>query len=80
MAAIDFLHHENPPTWAGVEPATLSAEGCQGLKYPKVMAYYYGTTVHYVINYSSLDWKTLRDFLGLVRSAAWATLFGNRRR
>ncbi|GFV92358.1 hypothetical protein TNCV_3949681 [Trichonephila clavipes] len=27
MAAVDFLHHENPPTWAGVEPATLSAEG-----------------------------------------------------
>ncbi|GFU61247.1 uncharacterized protein LOC100901629 [Trichonephila clavipes] len=22
MATIDFLHHENPPTWAGVEPAT----------------------------------------------------------
>ncbi|GFW99184.1 hypothetical protein TNCV_3009521 [Trichonephila clavipes] len=22
-----FLHHENPPTWAGVEPATLGAEG-----------------------------------------------------
>ncbi|GFU68525.1 hypothetical protein TNCV_1989751 [Trichonephila clavipes] len=27
MAAVDFLHHENPPTWAGVEPATLGAEG-----------------------------------------------------
>ncbi|GFU04163.1 hypothetical protein TNCV_863051 [Trichonephila clavipes] len=23
MAAADFLHHENPPTWAGVEPATF---------------------------------------------------------
>ncbi|GFW22553.1 hypothetical protein TNCV_3364651 [Trichonephila clavipes] len=23
MAAVDFLHHDNPPTWAGVEPATL---------------------------------------------------------
>ncbi|GFV20686.1 hypothetical protein TNCV_777311 [Trichonephila clavipes] len=27
MATVDFLHHENPPTWAGVEPATLGAEG-----------------------------------------------------
>ncbi|GFW20214.1 hypothetical protein TNCV_1855381 [Trichonephila clavipes] len=27
MAAVDFLHHENPPTWAGVEPAALGAEG-----------------------------------------------------
>ncbi|GFW78646.1 transposable element Tcb2 transposase [Trichonephila clavipes] len=26
MAAVDFLYHENPPTWAGVEPATLGAE------------------------------------------------------
>ncbi|GFX18531.1 hypothetical protein TNCV_3371041 [Trichonephila clavipes] len=25
--AVDFLHHENPPTWAGVEPASLGAEG-----------------------------------------------------
>ncbi|GFW79356.1 hypothetical protein TNCV_2477631 [Trichonephila clavipes] len=27
MAAVDFLHHENPPTWAGVQPATLGGEG-----------------------------------------------------
>ncbi|GFT98832.1 hypothetical protein TNCV_3792511 [Trichonephila clavipes] len=27
MAAVDFLHQENPPTWAGVEPATLGTEG-----------------------------------------------------
>ncbi|GFV66096.1 hypothetical protein TNCV_1649081 [Trichonephila clavipes] len=26
MTAIDFLHHENPPTWDGVEPATLGAD------------------------------------------------------
>ncbi|GFV59179.1 uncharacterized protein TNCV_2339201 [Trichonephila clavipes] len=26
MAIVDFLHHENPPTWAGVEPVTLGAE------------------------------------------------------
>ncbi|GFU48987.1 hypothetical protein TNCV_2332841 [Trichonephila clavipes] len=26
MAAVDFLHHENPPTWAGVEPAPLGVE------------------------------------------------------
>ncbi|GFY24728.1 hypothetical protein TNCV_1017741 [Trichonephila clavipes] len=27
MAAVDLLHPQNPPTSAGVEPATLSAEG-----------------------------------------------------
>ncbi|GFS60802.1 uncharacterized protein TNCV_2001901 [Trichonephila clavipes] len=27
MAAVDFLHQENLPTWAGVEPVTLGAEG-----------------------------------------------------
>ncbi|GFW31544.1 hypothetical protein TNCV_4419791 [Trichonephila clavipes] len=34
------------------------------------MAYYYGTTLQNVINCSYRDCKTLRDFLGLVRSAA----------
>ncbi|GFY34062.1 hypothetical protein TNCV_4982651 [Trichonephila clavipes] len=29
MAAVDFLHHENPLNWAGVEPATLGAEDQQ---------------------------------------------------
>ncbi|GFT56061.1 hypothetical protein TNCV_76061 [Trichonephila clavipes] len=24
--AVNFLHHANPPSWAGVEPATLGAE------------------------------------------------------
>ncbi|GFV29265.1 hypothetical protein TNCV_4602971 [Trichonephila clavipes] len=33
MAAVAFLHHENPPTWAGVEPATLGAEGQQQTNY-----------------------------------------------
>ncbi|GFT09208.1 nucleic-acid-binding protein from transposon X-element [Trichonephila clavipes] len=27
MVAVIFLHHENPPTWTGFEPATLGAEG-----------------------------------------------------
>ncbi|GFX57918.1 hypothetical protein TNCV_3068851 [Trichonephila clavipes] len=26
MVAVEFLHHEIPPTWAGVEPATLDAK------------------------------------------------------
>ncbi|GFU60987.1 hypothetical protein TNCV_2763551 [Trichonephila clavipes] len=39
------------------------------LKYPKVMTYYYGTTHKNAINCSSMDWKTLREFLSLVRSA-----------
>ncbi|GFT40085.1 hypothetical protein TNCV_2171031 [Trichonephila clavipes] len=38
------------------------------------MAYYYGTTHKNTINCSSVDWKTLRDFLGLVRSAARARI------
>ncbi|GFT31700.1 hypothetical protein TNCV_231201 [Trichonephila clavipes] len=25
--SVDFLHHENPPTWVGVKPATLGTEG-----------------------------------------------------
>ncbi|GFV72763.1 hypothetical protein TNCV_5038421 [Trichonephila clavipes] len=27
MIAVDFMHHKNPPTWAGAEPTTLGAEG-----------------------------------------------------
>ncbi|GFV42331.1 hypothetical protein TNCV_3165621 [Trichonephila clavipes] len=27
MTAVDFLHHENPPTWTGIKPAILGAEG-----------------------------------------------------
>ncbi|GFX26543.1 uncharacterized protein TNCV_4535551 [Trichonephila clavipes] len=27
MAPVDYLHYENPSTWAGVEPATLRTEG-----------------------------------------------------
>ncbi|GFV22426.1 hypothetical protein TNCV_4276961 [Trichonephila clavipes] len=27
MDAVDFLHHENSPTWAGVEPANFSIQG-----------------------------------------------------
>ncbi|GFU74504.1 hypothetical protein TNCV_4145291 [Trichonephila clavipes] len=27
MTAVDCLHHENPPSWAVVEPATLGADG-----------------------------------------------------
>ncbi|GFU21127.1 uncharacterized protein TNCV_5115301 [Trichonephila clavipes] len=29
MTAVHFLHHENSPTWAGDEPATLGADGQQ---------------------------------------------------
>ncbi|GFV59578.1 hypothetical protein TNCV_4259711 [Trichonephila clavipes] len=29
MAFPGFLHHENPPTWGGVEPTTLGTEGQQ---------------------------------------------------
>ncbi|GFT86515.1 hypothetical protein TNCV_725561, partial [Trichonephila clavipes] len=50
-------------------PANQSTR-CLGLKYPKEMAYHYGTTHQNVINCSSMDWKTLRDFFSLVRSVA----------
>ncbi|GFU47227.1 hypothetical protein TNCV_4532241 [Trichonephila clavipes] len=33
MTAVDFLHHENPPTGAGVEPATLGADGQRQTSY-----------------------------------------------
>ncbi|GFT13642.1 hypothetical protein TNCV_3831131 [Trichonephila clavipes] len=26
MVDVDFLHHENPPTWGGIEPATVGAQ------------------------------------------------------
>ncbi|GFU77842.1 hypothetical protein TNCV_1138501 [Trichonephila clavipes] len=26
MYAVNFLHHENPPTWAGIDPATLGLQ------------------------------------------------------
>ncbi|PRD21937.1 UNVERIFIED_CONTAM: hypothetical protein NCL1_50452 [Trichonephila clavipes] len=38
------------------------------------MAYYCGTTHQNVTNYSSVYSKTLRDFLGIVRSAAHARI------
>ncbi|GFV87142.1 hypothetical protein TNCV_5113601 [Trichonephila clavipes] len=41
MAAVDFLHHEKPPTWAGVEPDTLGAEGQQQTNYAIHSAYKY---------------------------------------
>ncbi|GFV59362.1 hypothetical protein TNCV_1706241 [Trichonephila clavipes] len=33
MAGVDFLHLENPPTWAGVEPATLDADDLRQTNY-----------------------------------------------
>ncbi|GFT53233.1 hypothetical protein TNCV_4233301 [Trichonephila clavipes] len=27
MTTVDFLHHENPPTWTGIELVTIGAEG-----------------------------------------------------
>ncbi|GFT82908.1 hypothetical protein TNCV_4434561 [Trichonephila clavipes] len=47
--------------------SSLRGRVCPGLNNPKIMAYYYGTAHHNVINCSSMDWKTLREFLGLVR-------------
>ncbi|GFV51457.1 hypothetical protein TNCV_843961 [Trichonephila clavipes] len=39
MDAVNFLHHENSPTWAGVEPATFGAEGRQQTNYATQMAF-----------------------------------------
>ncbi|GFU59701.1 hypothetical protein TNCV_3186661 [Trichonephila clavipes] len=33
MGAVNFLHHENPPNWAGIEPATLCTEGQRQTNY-----------------------------------------------
>ncbi|GFX90966.1 hypothetical protein TNCV_3167971 [Trichonephila clavipes] len=38
MTAVDFLHHENPPTWAGVEPATLGADDQRQANYATLSA------------------------------------------
>ncbi|GFV39476.1 hypothetical protein TNCV_1372551 [Trichonephila clavipes] len=37
-AAVDFLHHQNPPTWTGVELATLGAEGQRQTKHATLTA------------------------------------------
>ncbi|GFX26517.1 hypothetical protein TNCV_4535291 [Trichonephila clavipes] len=33
MEAVDFLTHENPPTWAGVKPANLGVQGQHLINY-----------------------------------------------
>ncbi|GFT33874.1 hypothetical protein TNCV_4383641 [Trichonephila clavipes] len=33
MAVVDFLYHENSPTWVGDEPATLGTEGPRQTNY-----------------------------------------------
>ncbi|GFT53585.1 hypothetical protein TNCV_3325231 [Trichonephila clavipes] len=33
MATVDFQQHENPPTWAGVEPATFGVQGQRQINY-----------------------------------------------
>ncbi|GFV68516.1 hypothetical protein TNCV_3129721 [Trichonephila clavipes] len=38
MTAIDFLHHQNPPTWTGVEPATLGADDQRQTNYTTLSA------------------------------------------
>ncbi|GFT88890.1 hypothetical protein TNCV_906951 [Trichonephila clavipes] len=60
---------ENDVKFSKITVEPLYGE-CSGLKYPKVMAYYYGTAHQNIINCSAVDWKHLRDFLGLVRSTA----------
>ncbi|GFV60964.1 hypothetical protein TNCV_996971 [Trichonephila clavipes] len=39
MATVDFLYHENLPTWAVVEPANQSAEGQRQTNYTTQPAY-----------------------------------------
>ncbi|GFU04657.1 hypothetical protein TNCV_4377251 [Trichonephila clavipes] len=33
MTVVDFLHYENPLTWAGIEPAALGADGQRRTNY-----------------------------------------------
>ncbi|GFT88364.1 hypothetical protein TNCV_5074591 [Trichonephila clavipes] len=58
----------------GFYPSDKRHYRCPGVKYPKVIAFYYGTTHQNVMNCSPVDWKSLRDFLGLVRSDACACI------
>ncbi|GFU55699.1 uncharacterized protein TNCV_1650031 [Trichonephila clavipes] len=48
MDAVDFLHHESPPTWTGVEPVTLGAEATRGLL----------ATDHVILNHGQVTWTT----------------------
>ncbi|GFU00783.1 hypothetical protein TNCV_4819301 [Trichonephila clavipes] len=45
MAAVDFLHHENPPIWAGVELATLATRGLWARD-------------HVILKYGQVTWTT----------------------
>ncbi|GFV77420.1 hypothetical protein TNCV_1069491 [Trichonephila clavipes] len=38
MNNVHFLHHENPPTWAGVELANLGGQGQRQTNYATQMA------------------------------------------
>ncbi|GFW91319.1 kinectin [Trichonephila clavipes] len=64
----DFHEDEKVWLWNPKRRKGLSSklqtnwEGRPGLKYPKVIADYYGTTHEKVINCSYMDWKTLQDF------------------
>ncbi|GFW66334.1 hypothetical protein TNCV_1712321 [Trichonephila clavipes] len=49
MAAVDFLHHEKPPTWAEVEHAILSAEDQRQTNYAtycQVIYSQFGLAIH----------------------------------
>ncbi|GFV41523.1 hypothetical protein TNCV_3626751 [Trichonephila clavipes] len=50
MIAVDFLHHENPPTWAGVEPATLGADGQRQTNYATQSALAEFDEAHFWLN------------------------------
>ncbi|GFW96574.1 transposable element Tcb2 transposase [Trichonephila clavipes] len=60
MAAVHFLHDENPSTWAGVEPATSGTEGQQQTNHatqPTLMKY---NLIKKVLNHKSRETETTR--------------------
>ncbi|GFU63872.1 uncharacterized protein TNCV_3496841 [Trichonephila clavipes] len=62
MAIVDFLHPENPPTWAGVEPAILGAEELAMQPQVAAVAEWYGyrTVACLVTSSSPVPLKTRR--------------------
>ncbi|GFY00267.1 hypothetical protein TNCV_4710691 [Trichonephila clavipes] len=63
MAAVEFLHQENPPTGTGVEPATLGIEGQRQTNYAAQLGPVHGKFVetenpHFGVVGEFGEWET----------------------
>ncbi|GFY11657.1 hypothetical protein TNCV_4231261 [Trichonephila clavipes] len=58
MIAVDFLHHENPSTWAGVKPATFCTESQRQTDHATQPTSTRGLLVtdHVILNHGQVTW------------------------